>query len=200
MELHFHEEKLQKLLRRNIIPKLEQSAQETTDHIKQKLSGGRRGSIGSGAAGAGLPPHVDTGALRQSMFWELIDNGGKISDVHAIVGTTKTYGLYLELGAFIRPKSAKMLAIPWSPEARRHAQGGGRARSFIESRKCVMIKTPRGAVLVVEKMMKGRGKGRHEDRGVIHYILTTHARIPPHPFLRPGLHEMGRRIREIFAA
>lgn len=170
--------------------RLRKATQELADHVKQKLSNGRRGAIGTHGVGAGYPPHVDTGALRQSIFGTvLFDTANK--RMIGRVGTTKVYGLYLELGAYIRPRSGKLLAIPWSPEAVAHGRRGGSAKDFPV--KMIPIRTKTGAVLLIQ-YVAGKAK-----RGVIHYILTSHANIPAHPFLRPSLAEMTPRIREIFA-
>lgn len=188
-DIVWHEERIKQLALNAAHQKLEKAAQELTDHIKVKLSAGRRGSVGTHASQyePHAPPHVDTGALRQSIFWRFVDNN------RVRVGTSKTYGLYLELGAYIRPKSAKMLAIPWSPEARRHSRNGGSARTF--PIKLTPITSKKGGAVLLIQFVKGS-----KARGVIHYILTAHARIPPHPFLRPSLNEMRGRIQEIFSA
>ena len=169
--------------KKQVIQKLEKVGQACTDHCKKKISGGRRwgGGEKSGKSGPGLPPHVDTGALRQSIFWNLT------SETQVIFGTSKVYGLYLEFGAYIRPKNAKMLAIPWGPEALRHIRGGGTTRTF--PKKLVFVKTKFGGWLVEFQ----------KKRSIQHFLLTTHARIPAHPFLRPTLTEMMPRIKEIFS-
>ena len=170
--------------------RLQQATQELADHVKQKLSNGRRGAVGTHGVGPGYPPHVDTGALRQSIYGKVIHDTSTRQMIGR-VGTTKIYGLYLEKGAYIRPKSGKLLAIPWSPEAVSHSRNGGSPRNF--GKKLIPIKAKSGAVLLIQYV------GGKSKRGVIHYILTAHATIPAHPFLRPSLAEMTPRIWEIFA-
>lgn len=170
--------------------------QGLVNHIKIKLSGGRRGAVGDerSTLGAGEPPHVDTGRLRNSIFYEVSEDGKSV-----IVGTTVLYGLFLELGAHIRPKNAKMLAIPVSREAQNysmHASAHGAVMSARDFPKpLIAIKTPH-AILLVEANAKGEIKGR--TRNTIHYILVGSATIPPHPWLRPSLTEFGTEIEKIF--
>lgn len=168
--------------------KLATAAKETAHHVREKLSRGRRGSVGDfrSVMGAGEPPHVDTGRLRQSIFWDYVD------DSTVLIGTPLLYGLYMELGAFVRPKHGKRLAIPWSTEAKRWSAMGNGARSFALTYNLVSIQSKHGAILLVDT------GGPRARKFVIHWILVDHATIPPHPYLRPSLDEMMPRIQAIF--
>ena len=204
------------LIRKEIRWRLELASQVTADHIKRTISKGRIwGGQGRSAHGPGLPPHVDTGALRQSIFWEIVTD--TYSFMRSIVGTTKIYGIYLELGAYIRPKTAKMLCVPWSPEARNHNRRGGNSRTF--PRQLIFVRTRFGGWLIevsTRKTRSGRGRAgpvtvmpsggsgisrpRHKTgmQSIRHYLLITHAHLKARPFLRPGLMTMIPRIRRIF--
>jgi len=174
-------------LRKTIKQKLDLAAEAVANHVKQKLSQGRRGSKGTGGYGPGTPPHVDTGRLRQSIFW------AETAPDTRIIGTPVKYGLYLELGADIRPKKGRYLAIPWSAAAKRHSRAGGSARDFkVGGKKLRKVGRSKNTFLLVEDV------GGKRARSDIHYIITTHAKILPRPFLRPSLDEMRPRIQEIF--
>lgn len=193
--IEWHGDQLEREIKALVERKLKLAAQETADHVKEKISEGRRGSVGTGGYGAGTPPHVDTGRLRQSVFWTLT------APNVAIVGTPLLYGLYQEIGANIRPKKGKYLAIPWSSEAKRHSQQGGGAKTFQppSGKKLKVIGRSKSTLLLVEET-PGRGKARTGARTIIHYILTTHVTLPARPYLRPSLDEMRPRIQEIFSA
>lgn len=174
---------------REIQRKLDQAAQELADYVKLKLSEGRRGSIGTSVEshGEGAPPHVDTGQLRNSIFWE--SAGEKVR----IIGTPMHYALTQEFGATITPKRGKYLTIPWSPQAKKFARSGGRANEFTAGgKKLRLFDRSKDTMFLIQDV---RGKNA---RMIIHYILTTHAVIMPHPFLRPSLEEMWGRIQVIF--
>ena len=66
--------------------KLKLAAEVTANQVKRNISKGRP------ASKPGDFPHVDTGRLRNSIFWDLQN------DTTAIVGTTVEYGLFLEIG------------------------------------------------------------------------------------------------------
>lgn len=189
MKIVWHGAQFEKQLAGLVQSKLKLAAEETRNHVKEKLSEGRRGSVGTHAStyGPGTPPHVDTGRLRNSIFWDLT------SPTSAIVGTPLLYGLFMELGADVRPKKGKYLAIPWSAQAKRHSQSGGSARDFsANGKKLRKIGRSKNTFFLVEDV------GGKSARSVIHYIITDHAHIPAHPFLRPSLDEMRPRIQEIF--
>ncbi|MGH8120597.1 MAG: hypothetical protein ACRESK_08295 [Gammaproteobacteria bacterium] len=176
--------------------KLDQAAQETADHIKEKLSGGMRGSMGTGRQGEGEPPRVETGRLRNSIFWDRMPNK-KMGRIIGVQRDEQRPGrsLVLEFGAVIRAKKGTYLAIPWSSQAKAHSVGGGSARTF-QPRGKRLYKVGRSAktFFLVEKV-----RGKHA-RGIIHYIITTSVDIKPHPFLRPAFDEMRGRIQDILKA
>lgn len=64
---------------------------------------------------AGNPPYLQTGLLRSSIAWELVNNGPGNAEL-ARVGTNLKYGLYLEKG------TRKMAARPYiEVNLRKHA-------------------------------------------------------------------------------
>ncbi len=156
------------------------------NHIKKKLSAGRRGSIGSPGIRDGDPPHVDSGELRNSIFkmW-------KEGDPNSIlVGSSAVYSWLQEMGGTVHPKVGKYLAIPLSKEAKAWQARGNGARSFQLAYNTTVITSHRGAKLVVEKK---------RNKFIIHYLLTTSATISPHPFLRPSLNETQGDFARIMA-
>ena len=66
--------------------KLKLAAEATANQVKRNIS------IGRPASKPNEFPHVDTGRLRQSIFWTMRGS------TTAIVGTPVKYGLYLEVG------------------------------------------------------------------------------------------------------
>lgn len=182
--------------REQVERKLKKVGQLITDRVKKKLSGGRRRGGGIGMIGlpANEPPHVDTGALRQSIFWKIVKLPGNIMAVR--IGTSKMYGLVLEKGATIRPRKAKMLAMPASPEAIRLGRMGTGPRAF--PRKLRFVKTKRGGLLVEDKA--GRGKKGTGAKSIVHYILFAKATIKKHPFLKPSLYESRGDVQTIFSS
>lgn len=167
--------------------KLATAAQETRMRIQEKISRGRRGSIGSfyTSHGAGEPPHVESGQLRDSIYWEFID------DNTALIGTNLVYGRVLEMGMTINAKGKRM-AIPWSKEAKEWSIHKWSVRSFSAIYKLTTIYSKHGAILLVDT------GGPRAKKFVIHWILVDHVTIPPHPYLRPSLDEMMPRIQAIF--
>ena len=163
-------------------------AKELTDYAKVKVSRGRRGSIGdTRSAIDGEPPHVDTGRLRNSIFW------GWADERTIRVGTSAKHGLWMEIGVpQITPKHGKYLAIPMSKEAINHRRMGGSPKTFPIKLHRVMSTGRPGVIFLVANV-----KGKHQ-RSVIHYVLVSSVRLPPHPYLRPSLNELTPRIRQIF--
>lgn len=176
-------------IRRELTKRLQTVGKEGTDHIKAKVSRGRRGYTlpeVRDAIGAGEPPHVMSGRLRNSIVWELV------GDDTVRIGTTMLHGKWMELGLppTITAKHGGYMAIPFSIEAWRHAQHGGKPREFPKKLRFV-ASTGRAGVGFLVQDVKGK-------RGMIHYVLTKKVTRVPHPFLRPGLQEMYPRIQQIF--
>jgi len=173
---------------------MDESAQVINDHIKQKLSGGRRGDIGTGAQGPGMPPAVDMGRLRNMVFWDAPD---RFSRRIGVMRDEKAPGkaIALEIGAHIKAKKGSYLAIPWSAAAKNHSRSGGSAKTFdAGGKRLFRVGRNKNAttIFLVERV---RGKNA---RHIIHYILTQHVDIPPHPYLRPSLDECRAKVQKIF--
>ena len=155
--------------------RLDKYAAFLVNDIKRRLSAGRRGSIGTMGIRDGEPPHVDIGELRNS-----IKKLRKEGDPNAIiVGSIVVYSWLQEMGGTVRPRNGKFLAIPLSKEAKRWQNGGNSARTFA-CPNMATIHTKRGSTLIVQKQ---------RNKFIIHYLLTTHATIAPHPFIRPAVNE-----------
>ncbi len=99
----WHGKEFEKEISRLVRKKLKLAAEEVANQVKRNISTGRP------ASKPGAFPHVDTGRLRNSIFWELA--GGNT----AIVGTSVEYGLFLEIGTrrmsprpFLRPTLGQM--------------------------------------------------------------------------------------------
>lgn len=71
--------------------RLQRVGPELRTHIVRKISEGRTRT--EGPSEPDTPPHVDTGRLRQSIFWRFLKG-----ELTVIVGTNLLYGLWLELG------------------------------------------------------------------------------------------------------
>jgi hypothetical protein len=188
-EIRWYGKSVEREIHTELIRRMDQCAQETTQHVKHKLSAGRRGHVGTHADSyaAGAPPHVDNGQLRQSIFWE------RRGDLVRIIGTPSKYALTQELGKTIRPKNGKYLAIPLSPQARTFRRRGGRALDFMPNGKRLRKIVRSAATIFLVETIGGRNR-----RSIIHYVITTEVTIKPHPFLRPSLDEMRPRYQQIF--
>ena len=75
--------------------RLKLAAESVANQVKRNISAGRP------ASKPGDFPHVDTGRLRQSIFWTMKTR------TTVIVGTPLKYGLFLEIG------TARMAARPY---------------------------------------------------------------------------------------
>lgn len=138
----------------------------------------------NGYAVAGQPPNRNKGGLYRAVFSRVV------SDESAICGIAvgHRYGKRLETGGYLT--SAKNMAVPISPEAVRHNQRGGTARTFKKT--LTLIKRGVKVPLLVEIP---RGKKR---AWTIHYLLTNKVYIRPHPWLRPALADSQAEIQAIF--
>lgn len=99
--------------------RLSRAVIEVSRHAKQLLSvpgtvakgkGYSSRKYGSNPSRPGEPPHKQTGRLRASVAWELVD------DDTARAGTNVKYGKYLELG------TGRMKARPWLQRALTESQ------------------------------------------------------------------------------
>jgi phage gpG-like protein len=86
-----------------------------------KVSRTVRAFVRGGISEPGGPPGTRSGMLRASVTYEV--EGSLLS-----VGTNLVYGAKLQEGGDIRPKTAKALTVPISPEAE-----GKRARDFSDT-------------------------------------------------------------------
>lgn len=178
-------------IHRELTSRLKQVGKELTDHVKVKVSRGRRGHTlpdVRDAIGAGEPPHVMSGRLRNSIVWEMV------GDDTVRIGTTMLHGKWMELGMppTITAKHGGYMAIPFSIEAWRHNVSGGGPRTFPKKLKLIPSTGRAGVAFLVQDV-----RGKHA-RGIIHYVLAKKVKREPHPFLRPGLQEMYPRIQQIF--
>ena len=110
-------------------------------------------------------PLRDTGTLLQSIHT-------KSSSAFAAVGTNMEYARIHQFGGVVKPKTAKCLAIPWSPEARQT----GYARRFPRKLTLVWPKGSKSGWLVES----GGSRRKHTK---LHYLLRLQATIPERPFL-----------------
>lgn len=97
-------------LKKMIKPRLQRVGSELRNHVVRKVSEGKTRI--DGPSKPGEPPHIDTGGLRKSIFWELLEDGLSVR-----VGTTVDYGLFLEEGTskmaprpYLRPSLIEMQA------------------------------------------------------------------------------------------
>lgn len=141
----------------------------------------------------GQVPHSQTGGLRNSIGYIEAVNG------ESGAGTTLAYGRFLEVGAHIRPRNGRAIAIPLSPEAKRlSARHGGRVRSIInalkfdKARPMRWVKTRNGVLLLI-------AEGRRKNAGWMpFFLLTKHARLAARPWLRPAFLKASARMQEAF--
>lgn len=101
------------------------------------------------------------------------------------VGTNVVYAAIQEKGGTIRPKSAKALAVPVHPDARK-AKG---PRDFDD---LTMIQRSGHAPVLV------RSAGKRKARTDIMYVLLKSVTLPARPFLEPALDDSKTDISTIF--
>lgn len=144
-------------------------------------------------AKAGQPPRAELGNLKRSILFRMVD---QMTAAVYVDGPAQRRAMTLEFGGTIHPKTAKALAVPLSPEARRYR---GPAREFRpKGQDLVPIYRAGKPTLLVEK--HGKGGGEQRKKWTIHYVLLNSVRIQPHPFLRPTLARMaGQLARDIGA-
>lgn len=107
----------------------------------------------------------DTGGLLGSILT-------KSSAAFAAVGTNKEYAKIHQFGGVIKPKTAKCLAIPWSPKAK----GYGYARRFPRKLTLVWPKGSKSGWLVES----GGSRRKHTK---LHYLLRHQVTMPERPYL-----------------
>lgn len=134
----------------------------------------------------GDKPLRDRGLLMASLSASKTEQGLRLAASHP--------GANLhQFGGTVKPKRAKMLAIPVSKEAVR----SGPARSF--PRPLFVLRGTSGAVLAEVKM---RGKGRSRTgENVVHYVLARSVKVPARPFVgfsADTLHKMTRLVLATF--
>ena len=106
-----------------------------------------------------------TGALSRSLTMQEVSG-----DLAMRVGTGMIYARIHEYGGVIRPVRARMLAVPITPEARKHGP-----RQF--PRPLFVVKGPKRAVLAEQD----------GDQMQVHYVLMSSVTMPARPYLRPAL-------------
>ncbi len=154
------EEKLKALkqgIPAQMVDAIERASLLVEREVKQKQLSGRRGTR------TGLD--VDTGQLRASFSSSVFVVGERVV---GIVGSPSVYSRIHESGGEIRPKAAKALAIPLTPEAK--------------------INKPRqmGDLFVWQNQDTGKAfLARSEEGGglTLHYFLTGGVTIPARKYL-----------------
>lgn len=177
--VQWHGEGTKAEINRRIKNGMRRVGQHLVNRIKKKISGGRRDLMT--VLPAGEPPHVDTGRLRNSIFFDVDDVGGALTTT---VGTTLLYGLYLETGGTVRPKTKQWLTIPASEKARSYSRSGATVKDFPIKLTFILI-SDQTALLIDASATSGD----KIDPDSIHYVLKKSVDRPPHPFLRPTLEE-----------
>jgi len=134
-----------------------------------------------------------TGHLRRSIQGRTKRASEDVIEVHvsaggtAALGTIK-YARIQELGGTVRPKTARMLAIPLGPALT--AAGVNRRTSPRDNPNLVLIKSRAGRLLLIDKYT-----------GVPFYVLKHQVEIKPKYYLRDGLKKaMNDRRPELDAA
>lgn len=128
----------------------------------------------------------DTGKLWRSVTGTGPDSAAEATAKWARLTVRHEGATTHQYGAIIRPRRAKFLAVPLSPDASK----AGSPRGFGKELTLIPFKNRRG-YLMVEKPRK-TGKGRHRARQIggrerqqtkAHFMLTKEVRIPPRPFV-----------------
>jgi phage gpG-like protein len=119
------------------------------------------------ASAIGGPPAMRTGLLAQRITYEVT---GPLLEV----GTRDIRAAMLQYGGTVRPKSAKALTIPVSPEAY-----GKRARDFSN---LVLIKPRMKDPESIGLLVRKKGRGKKETTEAL-FVLRRSAKIEARPFL-----------------
>ena len=105
------------------------------------------------------------------------------------IGTNLKYARIHEQGGTITPKSAKVLAVPVSPEAKK-ASG---PRSFSD-----LVFIPRaGKPPLLARIRAGGPKRARAATMDVMYVLLKSVAIPPRPYLRPALTRNRAKVTEL---
>lgn len=108
VSIKWHIPEVTDAVRKMLVSRLRRVGSEMRSYIIKKISEGKTRS--QGPSQPGNPPHVDTGRLRQSIFFRV--DAEKLT---VMVGTNLLYGLWLELSTskmaarpFLRPSLLEM--------------------------------------------------------------------------------------------
>lgn len=166
---------------------LTRSAGIVQQEVRKQLSkGGAQRSKNFGVhAPPGQPPFVSTGHLRRS--WQMGSSGAyynrtAIADPvrpRVVVGSNMKYARIHEFGGVIKAKRAKNLVIPLNYEAFRIQRDGNW----------------KGVFRVGNALAKRSGRGKLKFL----FALKKSVRIPPRPYVRPGVRLARPRVLAEFA-
>lgn len=139
----------------------------------------------------GQPPNTQFGGLRNSIGYTGARKEGKAWK--AFAGSSLEYAAYLEKGAVIKPKNAKMLMIPLSHAMKLAIRRYGSPRAALASvGKIRWIKIDNRRSLVV----RDAGKGK---RGEALFLATKGPVVlAPRPWVRPAYNLMRRTMNDAF--
>lgn len=142
----------------------------------------------------GAVPLRDQGLLMASVVGQGSGHVEEITSYQLRLGTNLDRAAIHQHGGVIRPRNAKMLAIPLTREAAR----AGSPRSF--PRPLGMVSRPgHPPLLVEEKAGTGKGQpGRGGSRSVFQYVLVASVTIPARRFLGFSA-KVVDRIQKVFA-
>jgi len=134
--------------------------------------------------GSGFKTGRGTAGLLGSIGYEMTPSLFK-----SRIGTNQKYARIHEQGGVITPKSAKALAVPIHPEAKK-ASG---PRSFSD-----LVFIPRaGKPPLLARIRAGGPKRAREATMDVMYVLLKSVTLPPRPYLRPSLTKNRAKITEL---
>ncbi|HEX2866550.1 MAG TPA: HK97 gp10 family phage protein [Ignavibacteriales bacterium] len=122
-----------------------------------------------------------TGNLKNSITYQV--DGTRLS---VRIGTNVEYALIIELGGVIRPRNARALAVPVSPEAKRTIIPEGQSiRDVFPD--LVMVEAKGKPPILIRNKTKWKGQKREKQTVEVMYVLLTSVTIRPQPYLKPAL-------------
>jgi hypothetical protein len=155
--------------RHRVTAALDRAGIATQNAIKRQMK--------AGSSGPGNSPAVRTGTLRRSIK---IDRSFASTHFRVRVGSALPYARIQEYGGTITGRGKK-LAIPFPGNRRAKLTSPRRAPVRL-----VLVKRPGKPALLVEQRA-GRGKGYEGFKAIPWYILIPSVKLPPRPYMRPGL-------------
>lgn len=151
------------------------------------------GVNGGGVPSApGEPPRKQSGGLQRSLVLNEDRPAGVVR-----VGTRNPLGRWMEFGVNVRPKRAKMLAVPLNRAARRMFAGlgllEGGERASLRNKPLTLITSKAGNLVLLEHTATGKIK-----KNGAAFVLKSFVRVAARPWLWVSYNRARARMNDAF--